>query len=309
MRDYWFTQELLKAAGFGYMAVCVIALGLALWLPKRGWVKALMATIVLGIASVLPFIAVQEKKQEQVQVDDYKKRYNKAKAVFDEKCKTAGERIYKTVDNVEGILLMNVRKNHYVEGSYNSKQDPNWPDAGHPHEYGEESYIKFMFAYEYEPEIFGKPEYKLNPGERGGFSNYRSPNKPWISNGYLYVDVKQPDGTLTRIMRPADARAELTRMPIKGKPAVYAVSFENSLDPEERKHWIAGTKVKVTNTQTGELLAERQAYAFEAGFGSLAGHRQPWLFAITCPQDVGEARRMPTRIFVDQVLKPIQERK
>jgi hypothetical protein len=294
MRDYWFTQELLKAAGFGYLAVCVIALGLALWLPKRGWVKALMATMVLGIASVLPFIAVQEKKQEQVQVDDYKKRYNEAKAVFDEKCKSAGEKIYKTVDNVEGILLMNVRKNHYIQGSYDSKQDPNWPDAGLPFEPGGDEYITTFLGWEH--------KHEKDAGR--GYINTRS--KDSFSKGFDYVDVVREEGAIKRYRLVND---ELLEEKVGGKATQYAVRFENFSDIEARRHWIAGTKISIQNVRTKELLAEKVAYAFEPGFGSTEGHRQPWLFAVTCSEFNQQRTRATTRFFVDNVLKPIQERK
>ena len=57
-------------------------------------------------------------------------RYETAKAIFDERCKQAGEKIYRTTSGVEGITLLNIypRKPN-IEGSYNPDRDPMWADA------------------------------------------------------------------------------------------------------------------------------------------------------------------------------------
>ena len=109
MRDYWLTQEILKGIGFAYIALTLLALALALWLPKRWWGKLVAVAVVIGIFSILPRQAQKEIARDQVKADEFKVRYDKAKALFDERCKTAGEKIYRTVENVEGVLLMKVR--------------------------------------------------------------------------------------------------------------------------------------------------------------------------------------------------------
>ena len=47
-------------------------------------------------------------REYQAKRDEFQARYNKAKAIFDERCKTAGKKIYYTVEGVEGITLLNV---------------------------------------------------------------------------------------------------------------------------------------------------------------------------------------------------------
>ncbi|GKT00625.1 hypothetical protein AVKW3434_14570 [Acidovorax sp. SUPP3434] len=88
--------------------------------------------------------------------------------------------------------------------------------------------------------------------------------------------------------------------------ARYAVSFENIINPADREYWIAGTTVMITDTKTQELIAKKTWYSFEPGFGSHAGNRQPWRFALTCPDIKGEENHFPTRFYVDQILKPKQ---
>jgi hypothetical protein len=86
------------------------------------------------------------------------------------------------------------------------------------------------------------------------------------------------------------------------QPARYAISFADISDPADRRFWIAGTTVTVTDTKTSEILATSTWYAFEPGQGSTAGGRQPWAFATTCP--ISGGGNSSTRFFVDQVLKP-----
>jgi hypothetical protein len=111
MRDYWLTKDLLQAAGIGFLLLAAISIGLALWLPKKWWGK-LLAVLAVGFVIAIPiYKASQESQQQQVAVSDYKERLATAQALFEERCKTAGEKIFKTVENVDGVLLMKVFKN------------------------------------------------------------------------------------------------------------------------------------------------------------------------------------------------------
>ncbi|OUL98425.1 hypothetical protein A8M77_31735 [Variovorax sp. JS1663] len=76
------------------------------------------------------------------------------------------------------------------------------------------------------------------------------------------------------------------------------------MDPWDRAHWVAGTTVTITDSQTDSVIAQSTWYSFEPGLGSTEGHRSPWGFAITCPKLAWVGA--PTRMFVDQVLKPKQ---
>ncbi|WP_232304399.1 hypothetical protein, partial [Neisseria sp. oral taxon 020] len=43
-------------------------------------------------------------------------------------------------------------------------------------------------------------------------------------------------------------------------PARYAVTYENDVSWENRKHWIAGTTIKIIDTKTNTLMAEKTMY-------------------------------------------------
>jgi hypothetical protein len=287
----------LQGIGLLYWFVVLTALALILWKAK-GWLwKALLVTTVLAIMLGPVAVHVMRRNSEQQQA---KAKLDEAKRLFDERCKTAGEKIYKTVENVEGVLLLNIRQ----EDRPGIGDNPLWPDAALPHEATGDQYIRNFLFTEYD----GSPaDHPMVAGERGFLSSgggaYRI-----LSQGYHYVDVKQADGTTLRyrLKEPRNIdRADLVNEPVTGTPARYAVGFVNQVNPEDRAHWVAGTTITVTDTQTNEVIATRESYSFEAGLGSKAGGRQPWRFAVTCPTFSGwDGGR--TRFFVDQFLKPKQ---
>ena len=89
-------------------------------------------------------------------------------------------------------------------------------------------------------------------------------------------------------------------------PARYAVTYENNVNPELRKYWVAGITIKIIDRQTNELLAEKTIFTFESGLGSKATGRDPWVHRpVHCPELLQrETDHNPTQLFAIQVLKP-----
>ena len=52
---------------------------------------------------------MQERREAEAEEAAWRKRYDPAKSRFDQLCRNAGEKIYRTADNVDGILLLKVR--------------------------------------------------------------------------------------------------------------------------------------------------------------------------------------------------------
>jgi hypothetical protein len=250
---------------------------LMLWLGYDHWV-----------AQPKQVAVAKAKEMGTPSQQEFKERYAKAKALFDERCKTAGEKIYKTVEGVEAIQLLNIRQNDRP----GAMDNPLWPDAALPRESFGDWYIKTFLFFE---------NHDDKRSERGYLTNVAS-NLP----GYKYVEIVVEDGKINRYeLEKINTRSELTKTSTLQKSTRYAIGFTNPMDYEDRKNWIAGTKITVTDTQTKEVIAERTSYAFEPGLGGKGGDRQPWGFAVTCPALSGwDGGR--TRFFVDQVLKPIQ---
>lgn len=308
--------DILRTVSLFYLILIVLLVALALWLPKRSWQKALA---VIAVLAVMVGPALKRNQVQTQQIDERKARYEKAKALFDERCKTAGEKIYKTVDSVDAVLLINVPLNSSDTSKY---FDPNWPDAGLPEQLGGDGYIANFLAWKV-PATVGVPPPSNVPAvgaPGGGYYRYpddltrdmsltKAPRSDAIP-GYRAVDVQDAAGVLWRyttvredIPIYSDVYSyKLVKNQYAGPPARYAVAYTNLIDLEDRKNWVAGTTVRVSDTQTGELLAESTWYSFEPGLGSRAGFRMPWLFALSCPKLSGHQNRAPARFFTDRVL-------
>lgn len=240
----------------------------------------------------------------------------RAFAMWNERCKKAGEFIHRTVEGVEGIYLVNVRTESNQgdrEGDQFKLNDPYGNDTS-----GDSYLLNFLEgAYHHRPR--------------------KTPVQPWEPPriGYRYVEaVDHRDGRLTRytsrLDRP-DLRAKgvnewfvtfmLDRTPIPHRTARYGVKFEDISSREEREHWIAGSSLKVIDLQTQEVLGERIGYMVDWAQGSRAGFRQPWTFAANdaCPsfnrnpnspsRRGADGQYGQTLVFVEKVLKPNRREK
>ena len=240
--------------------------------PKRNPSKILSGSLTAA-AILLLFVWMIPKQfgpsKEEIQAqEEWDRKYKEAEAVFNEQCKTAGEKIYRTVDNVEGIMLLKVVPESTVSEDTKTR-DPMWADAA------------------------------LNADEGEGFiSHFLTPlNK----KGYPYVDVLQPDQS---VIRYTGKSSPFTQSGKPRKPARYAVTFENNVDPKLRRHWVAGATIRIIDRQTDEVIAEKITYAFEKGLGGTGGARMPWAFAVSCENK----EIFPSKLsnFVFDVLKPYQ---
>ena len=217
---------------------------------------------------------MQERREAEAEEAAWRKRYDPAKARFDQLCQNAGEKIYRTADNVDGILLLKVRGDDekYQDNSYNPLKDQMWEDAALPSEFDREEYI-------------------------GSFL----PN--WSGVHYDYIDVLQKGGAITRY----SGDWHMTDKPFNQEinpphPARYAVTYENDISWENRKHWIAGTTIKVIDTRTNELMAEKTMYVFvpELGYSKFEQNPNPWGRGDRCPEE--NPYQQQTVSFVRKVL-------
>lgn len=274
---------LFAAAGNLYLLLALVGICIALWKAKTWARKLTYATAVLAlfIAPIAP---------EMYRTVEYRGKLARAQALFDERCKTAGEKIYKTVDNAEGILLLNIRQGEITQ----NRSNPQWEGAALPSDATGLGYVESFLLWE-----------KNDGRNHRGYLTSNSENA--TVQGFQFVDVKQKDGSLQRYRLKRAGSSELITEALTGQSARYAVGFTTSDYPEDRKHWVAGVTITVSDTKTGEILAKRTSYSLEPGLGSTAGGRSPWAFAVTCPALTGwDGAR--TRFFVDQIVKPIQEK-
>ena len=295
MRDYWLIQYLLAAVGWGYAALVAVTLVLVLWLVKGRIAKTIVACIVLGLASILPIKSYQCYLQEKEQAEAFKARYAKAKAMFDERCKTAGEKIYRTVEGVEGVLLDKIRPKEINLSDQYRLDDPFGSDC-----HGEECIADLL---------------RVTTG-----SEHNRELAARLENGFSFVDVVDPaDGQGYRYRAVIEAgtshRLTLNRITSNAQPTPFSITWDDISTHEDRDNWIAGGVLKVIDKKSGEIMGERRGYMMDKGQGNQDGGRSPWAYAYdnACPKlptvSDGRAIRVGhSRKFVLSILKS-QERK
>ncbi len=248
------------------------------------------------------------------------------KAVWEEKCRTvAGEKIYRKVENVEGLMLMKVRPNT----SGRDLADRMWPGAAFARERPSDEYITSFLGYEHAANPAGRND-PVAPGNRGYVNTtYRPGGLP----GYRWVEViDEKDGQRyrysgsNRIVGRKDVNAPnvklnverdpnydlniygwvLDKTPSPASPPRYGVTYEDHVIPEDRYLGIASSTIKVLDLQTKEVLGEMTRYAWSPGAPS-RDNPSPWLTAYPCP-GVAVGADTVTRKFVDQILIPAKEK-
>ena len=261
------------------IAITIVAVWL---LGKRFKVKKIYRVIVSVLLAYLVslywYIPVKKAEEEKIaKYNEQKEKYEEARAVFDEQCKKAGEKIYRTVDNVDGVMLLKSRRREDLEE--HEKDKSIWAlhaDPTYSHAAIDRVELRYILS----------------------FLGYSGQN-------YSFVDVLEKDGSISRYKYNKVKKDEeiVEKNPLN--PARYAVTYENNIDPELRKHWVAGVTIKIIDRQTDELLAEKTIFAFESGLGSTATSRVPWMhYPEHCPELLQRSEEnYPTFRFVATVLK------
>jgi len=292
--------DVLQFVGWGYIGVAVLAIALAVILAKGGKTKIVSALVLVGLFSVWPVLRLHTTKR---QLDDHAARLKLATERFEARCKSAGEKIVRTVDNVDGILLLKVRPKRPATAD----TDPMWAGAALPQESTDDEYIQSFLLYEWRGKGFEHQRGNLNAG-------------PTEHPGYRFVDVEDPDNN-RRYRYTVDFEAlsdaggiaaarrfKLKRSETNAPVPRYAVTYKDIVDPEDRKYWIAGVSIQVIDLEKKEVLAEQTGFLMDPGQGNTSGSRDPWGWAASygprCPSRLGGGSH--TRFFVDQILKPRQ---
>ena len=266
--------------GIALVTIIAMAIGFKFTARKnRLWVGLLIA-VAVPYSCISPLVRELKRDQQKAaeKEAEWRKRYEPAKARFDQLCQNAGEKIYRTADNVDGILLLKVRGDDekYQDSFYNPRKDQMWEDAAVESEFDREAYIEeFLLPY------------------TSSFPRY------------TYADVLQKNGLVIRYSRQREEQNwVMEQRPTPHPRARYAVTYENDISWENRKHWIAGTTIKIIDTKTNELMAEKTMYAFvpELGYSKFEQNPNPWGRGMRCPMESEFKQRTVT--FVIKVLIP-----
>jgi hypothetical protein len=241
------------------------------WVRRRAYIKATLTAMVLALF-LYPTI------QTVIEYRRFMAKYEPAKALFDEKCKTAGERIYKTAEGVEGILLPKILESTFEKSESETVKNQMWPQAAIENAFSGVSYVVHYLGERH------SGTYTKDPS-----TGKRVPKRP-ILPGYKYVDVVNAEDGKRYRLRAEEAeliekewrKGFMPETPTTEPAPRHAVHLEHNVDPTLRKHWIAGSLVRVVDTTTNETLGELEVWKFDRSVG-----HTPWLnwstSAATCP--------------------------
>lgn len=268
----------------------------------------------LGIAALLLVITTQANAEKPLSREEQHARLEKAEALFKEHCKTAGEFIKRTVDDVEGIYLLKVRPSETNRGNQFDMDDP------YGHDSGGEWYIKsFLRGFHKR-----SPNYVQGDPIRYGY-HYVEAIDPKDGKRYRYTGEVREVIHTSSILMGGDGKTTfkskefvLDRVPASGVLPRYGVTYDDISTREDRELWIAGSSLKVIDLKTNEVIAERIGYMIDLGQGANGGGRSPWLMAAdnACPgfqrykqpvvRTPGFSKQAnQTDDFVEKVLHPI----
>ncbi len=303
---------LLKALGLLYWALALAVAGLALWLPKSWWLKLPLAALVLA-AFIVPVAG--HVQQQGAQRDAAQERLDASMALFQERCKTAGERITRTVENVEGVVWMKWRDQEVNYQDQFKLDDPYGADCGL------EGCIVLLLKSKDAASRF--PESAKRHAGRYDYVQSIDPEdgRPYQYTGHPKSVKEESPEEFSRYVRSTGIGAEpdgsylalKKTLLVNGLTARYGVTWDDISTREDREHWIAGSSLKVLDLRTNEVIAERIGYMIDRGQGSQAGFRSPWGYAneTACPEKIDVAGNRTqvgfTARFVNKVLNATRD--
>jgi hypothetical protein len=177
-----------------------------------------------------------------------KARLTDGKALWEEKCRTvAGEKIYRKVENVEGVLLMKVRP----QAGDTEWANRDWPGAAFALEATANGYIETFLGYEHASNPAGQND-PVTPERRGYINTDR---RPGGLPGYRWVEViDEKDGQRYRYTGRWEEpwqkdknwlkgyiKFYLDKTPSASQSPRYGVTYDDHVIPDERYLGIASS--------------------------------------------------------------------
>jgi hypothetical protein len=277
MLEFTGMGSVLRGLGWLYWLLAVGAIYFAFTKAKNRRAKIVWTLVTIAVFGFLPAKAIIE----QARRDAYARE---AWAYFKKLCdEKAGEKIYKTYSGVKSVLVI--------------KPLPAATDADHYDQYWYGDPYSASATSGRVDNAAGKlvyPNAPITKGSNGkGFDFVES---------YVLPEKGQGKKLLKYYFEPTvrDYRTES----IPQSVSRFGLIWEDISTPQQRKFWIAGSRLRIVDLQHNDLVAERIGFFIEAGFGSTVGQRRPWLTSkgpsTTCPH----SHDWSDRWFVLKVLKP-----
>jgi hypothetical protein len=292
-------DSVVKAIGFLYWLLAAGALWFALRSPKGRRNKLLAVLFVTVLFGYVPASVGWREYQARG-------RLNASMKLFAERCKTAGEKITQTIENVDGVVWMKWRE------KYGNEDDADqWKlDDPYGRDCGLEGCIRQLLRVSGGREVSPMLAKQHSLGYR-----FVETVDPRDSSSYRYSAVAKPikgnrqeyelSVKATGFGGVDDSFIALERASIPAVRTRYGIKWDDISTPEDREHWIAGGSLKVIDLQTNEVIGQRVGYIIDPGQGSTAGSRSPWgwakAHAPSCP-----AVHATTLEFAVRVIKPTE---
>ena len=267
--------SVLRGMGILYWLLAIGAVALAIWQGKTRQRKALWAVIAVAVFGFLPVKQMVEHAKHEAYA---RKAWAYFKKLCDEK---SGEKIYKTFTGVKSVLVV--------------KPLPPATDKDH--------FDQFWYGDPYSASATSvRTELAISTLAWADGPISRTERGP----GFDFVEsvVPETEGGIVKYSYPKGAR-DYVRQPVDRAVSRFGVAWEDISTTEDRKYWIAGSRLSVIDLRDKSVVAERVGYFIESGFGSPAGQRRPWLTSrgpnTTCP----EVHDYSDRWFLLKVFKPV----
>ncbi len=277
--------EFIRGVVWIYIAIWAAA-SIAAWMVPKTVVRRvaalLLTTAMFGSMPALLLLTVKLQDDQQRPIEDQRKaQYDAAMARFEERCKTAGEKIYRTVEDVEGIVWMKWRPKGLVSDQF-AMDDP------YGHNCGGESCISSM--------LIDDRMIETSPGSW----------QPSNARLYSHIDSIVPGEKIYSRFVKRSANAALEKTSRSTTTARYGATWEDISTREDREFWIAGGRMTILDLETNEVIAERTGYLIDRGQGNKANSRNPWSHAFSRDSACPSVREHNVS-FITRVLKPKKE--
>lgn len=237
---------------------------------------------------------------------------------FEHLCKTeAGEFIFKTVEDVEGIMQMRPRAEatDYMLQHLYALEDPYGETYGEEFNMGpgalkagtiQSSFVNPRYSDAVKTADVKKRGYRLyKPGQ-----NYKFLEKPIPAplqnptDGTKYLRYTRPNTDKLifengQYMYPGDEQPPMFEERVKDLKSRYGFTWRGIKRPHDRELGIAGGEFIILDVQTHEVLAVRRGYLRTANVRETGG-RVWWLGAWSCPSN----RSGENHMLMHKVVKP-----
>lgn len=251
---------LFDLVGWLYWAMAIGALAAAIRYPETTRRRVAWSVVAVVGFSILPVLSTVHAFQRRAYAEA-------AWAHFKKRCaENAGEKIYSVHHGVKSVLVTKM----LPPATDRDLRDQYW--MGDPYSNATPSPNRGVYA----ALMLVGPRLSR---EKGG--------QPEVGLEFVEVRDASEDALPYAQIISAEKAPFYRRIPVKAAESMFGVAWTDISTDEDRKYWVAGSRLEVRHLDTGKVVAERTGYLFEAGLGSGAGNRMSWLVSrrpsSTCP--------------------------